>query len=425
MSDPGPIPGALAIVDARLDGLPTSLRAVDGTIVALGADVAPEPGDEVLDAAGMALVGGLVNGHNHAAMTLFRGYGDDLPLMEWLQTRIWPAEARLEADDVYWGTRLACLEMIRTGTVRFFDMYWHPVAAGRAAVDSGLRAVITPPVFDGGDPAAGDRTRAEAIEALDALATLGPLVEPSIGPHAIYTASPDTLRWAAEVSSDRDLVLQVHLAETSTEVDECRAAHGTTPGLHADACGLLTSRSVLAHGNYLSPAEFDLVAERGATIVTNPVSNLKLANGLVFPYPQATASGVTLGLGTDGASSNNNLDLFEEMKFFALLQKHAARNAAVAPAHEVLALAQGRGSPLLGGRPVAVGEPCDVLLVRTDLVEMTPGNLEADLVYAANGHVVDTTVVAGRVLMRHRKVEGEEEALAQVRERAARLTRAG
>jgi 5-methylthioadenosine/S-adenosylhomocysteine deaminase len=413
---------SLAIVNARLGDDTVTLRAEDGAITDLGSAVAARPGDEVVDAAGMALVGGLVNGHTHAAMTLFRGFGDDLPLMEWLQTRIWPAEGRLTEDDVYWGTRLACLEMIRSGTVKFFDMYWQAVAAGRAVVDSGMRAVLTPPIFDMLDPTTAGPVRAEALETLDGLAELHHLVEPSIGPHAIYTVSAETLRWAVEVSAERDIPLHIHLAETQTEVDDCVAANGTTPGHYADELGLLGPRTLLAHGNFLTTDELAAVGARGATIVTNPCSNLKLANGRVFPYPAARAAGVALGLGTDGASSNNNLDLFDEMKFFALIQKHAAVDAAVAPAHEVLELAQGHASPLLGGRRVAIGEPADVLLIDTEALEMTPGDLDANLVYSGTGHVVDTTVVAGRVLMRHRVVDGEEEVRAEVRARVPRLT---
>jgi 5-methylthioadenosine/S-adenosylhomocysteine deaminase len=413
---------SLAITDVRLDEDTVTVRIAGGTIAAIGADVAPEPGDEQLDGRGLAAVGGLVNGHTHAAMTLFRSFGDDLPLMEWLQTKIWPAEGRLTEDDVYWGTRLACIEMIRSGTVKFFDMYWQSVAAARAVVESGMRAVLTPPVFDGLDASTSGPARTDALEALDAIAELGALVEPSIGPHAIYTVSGETLRWAAEVSAERGIPLHIHLAETEHEVTECLAAHDTTPGHYVDGLGLLGPSTLLAHGCWFTDDEYDLIGERGATIVTNPVSNLKLANGRVFPAPKATAAGVPVGLGTDGASSNNNLDLFEEMKFFALLQKHEAVDPSVAPAHEVLELAQGRRSELLGGRPVAVGEPADLLLVRTDSVEMTPGDLDADLVYAASGHVVDTTIVAGQVLMQGRHIDGEAEVRAEVAARAARLT---
>jgi 5-methylthioadenosine/S-adenosylhomocysteine deaminase len=412
---------SLTIVGAELDGRVQGLRAADGVIAAIGPDVVPADGDEVVDGTGLAIVPGLVNGHTHAAMTLFRGFGDDLPLMAWLEQKIWPAEARLTADDVYWGTRLACVEMIKSGTVKLFDMYWQAVAAGRAVVDSGLRAVITPPIFDMNDPARAREVQAESLDTIDALAELDSLVQPSVGPHSIYTVSTDTLRWAAETAADRDIPVQIHLAETEGEVDDCRAAHGAGAAEYVDGLGLLGPHTVLAHGNWFADAEYDLVAERGATIVINPVSNLKLANGRIFPYPRAKAAGVPLGLGTDGASSNNNLDLFEEMKFFALLQKHEAVDASVAPAHEVLDLAQGRCSDLLGGRPLAVGEPADLILVRRHSVEMTPGDLDGDLVYAASGHVVDTTIVAGRVLMRDRVVEGEEEVRAEVEARAPRL----
>lgn len=415
---------SLAIVDAELDGERVTLRAEAGLITAVGPDVRAAEGDETIDGRGMALVGGLVNGHTHAAMTLFRSFGDDLPLMEWLQTKIWPAEGRLTADDVYWGTRLACIEMIRSGTVKFFDMYWQPTAVARAVVDSGMRAVLTPPIFDGLDASTSDPVRKDALETLDALAEAGSLVEPSIGPHAIYTVSPETLEWAAGISEERGIPLHIHLAETEGEVDECRAAHNTTAGHYVDRLGLLGERTLLAHGNYFTDDEYELIAERGATIVTNPVSNLKLANGRIFPFGKASAAGVHLGLGTDGASSNNNLDLFEEMKFFALLQKHEAVDPSIAPAHEVLELAQGQRSPLLGGRPVAVGEPADLLLVRSDAVEMTPGDLDADLVYAASGHVVDTTVIAGRVVMRGRHIDGEDEVRGEVRTRVPRLTSA-
>lgn len=412
----------LTILDAEVDGARVGMRCAGGVIAALGADVAAEPGDEVIHGDGMALLPGFVNGHGHAAMTLFRGYGDDLPLMEWLETRIWPAEARLTADDVYWGTRLACLEMIRSGTVKYFDMYWHADAAGRAAQESGLRAVITPPILDAFEPDHADRVRSEALETIEALDAMDDLVQPSVGPHSIYAVTTETLRWSAATATEHGYPIQIHLAETEGEVDDCHAAHGVGTVEYVDGLGLLGPATVLAHGNWLTDDELAIVAQRGATIVTNPCSNLKLANGRIFPYAAARAAGVSLGLGTDGASSNNDLDLFEEMKFFALLQKHEARDAAAAPAAETLALARGQRSALLGGRPLAVGEPADVILVRTDDLAMTPGALDADLVYSATGHVVDTTVVAGRVLMRNRVLPDEAEVRAEVRARAARLT---
>jgi 5-methylthioadenosine/S-adenosylhomocysteine deaminase len=414
---------SLCVLDADLDGERVGVRCEDGRIAALGAGVEPRPGDEVLDADGMWLAPPLVNGHTHAAMTLFRGYGDDLPLMEWLSTWIWPAEERLEPEDVYWGARLAAVEMIRSGTSRFVDMYWHGPEVARAAQDAGIRVVVCPALVDGLDPKRADELRTTALEALDELAGFGPLVTPGLGPHGIYTVSRESLEWLAGVARERELPVSIHLSETEGEVNDCVASHDMRPAPYLDKLGLLGPKTVLAHGVWLDEAELDLVAERGATVVTNPAANMKLAVGGAFPYPAAAERGVALGLGTDGPSSNSNLDLFEEMKTFSLLQKHAAADPSVAPAAEALELARGRRSSLLGGTPLAAGEPADLLLLRADDPELSAGDPDAALAYAANGSVVDTTVVTGRVLMRNRKVEGTEEAVSEVRERAERLTR--
>ncbi|MDX6616413.1 MAG: 5-methylthioadenosine/S-adenosylhomocysteine deaminase, partial [Solirubrobacterales bacterium] len=186
--------------------------------------------------------------------------------------------------------------------------------------------------------------------------------------------------------------------------------------------GLLGPRIALAHGVWLDQAELKLIAERGATVVTNPAANMKLAVGGAFPYPAAAAAGVALGLGPDGVSSNNNLDLFEEVKLLALVQKHTAGDPSVLPAAEALEIARGRRSPLMAGTPLEPGRPADFLLLRQDEPELSAGDLEADLVYAAQGSLVDTTVVAGRVLMRNRDVPGADEAAAEVRARAKKLT---
>jgi 5-methylthioadenosine/S-adenosylhomocysteine deaminase len=412
----------LAVTGALLDGEPAGLRAEDGVIAELGPSVEPRDGDELIDAAGLLLSPPLVNGHTHAAMTLFRGYGDDLPLMEWLEKWIWPAEAKLEPEDVYWGTRLAAMEMIRSGTTRFFDMYWHGTEVARAVVDAGIRAVVSTVMIDHLDPADGEKQRPEALELLDRLAEVGALVTPGFAPHGIYTVSGESLRWIAETAVDRRLPVQIHLAETEDEVSECVARTGKTPARYLDELGFLGPRTVLAHCVWIEREDFELVAERGATAVTNPAANMKLAVGRAFPYPAAAAAGVALGLGTDGVSSNSNLDMLEEVKLFALLQKHATGDPSVLPAAEALAIARGVRSPLLAGTPLEPGAPADFLLLRAGDPELSVGGLEGDLVYAASGSVVDTTVVAGRVLMRGRVVPDAEEIAAEVRARAARLT---
>jgi 5-methylthioadenosine/S-adenosylhomocysteine deaminase len=401
---------SLTVRNAQLDGETVGLRVEEERIASVGPDVQAESGDDVIDAGGMALLPGLVNGHGHAAMTLMRGYGADLPLMTWLHDKIFPVEAKLTADDVYWGTRLACVEMIRSGTVRFWDMYWQPEAVARAVEDSGMRASVALPLVDGLDADKSDALHADAERSFDALADAGPRITPTLGPHSIYLVSEKSLHWIADMSSERDLRVHIHLSETEGEVHDCVAAHGLRPAAYLDRVGALTARTILAHGVWLDDDELGLVGERGATIVTNPVSNLKLAVGGVFPYAKARRHGIPVGLGTDGASSNNSLDLFQDVKHLALVQKHAERDPAAMPATEAWAVATGQRAPALGqsGR-VAVGEPADFLLVRGDAPEMTPGDLIANLVYAASGAVVDTTVVAGRVLMRGEEIQGEAE----------------
>jgi 5-methylthioadenosine/S-adenosylhomocysteine deaminase len=412
----------LAVAGVLLEGDRVGLRAADGVIAALGPEVGPEPGDELIDGSGLALVPGLVNAHTHAAMTLFRGYADDLPLMEWLADHIWPVEKRMDDDDVYWGTRLACLEMIRTGTTSFWDMYWRAHAAARAVEDAGLRAVTAAPLIDDADESKSERACADAQRSLDAIAAAGAnRARPGFAPHAIYTVSERSLRWIAERATEVEIPVQIHLSETEEEVERCVAERGERPAAYLDRLGLLGPRTVLAHGTWLDPDELALIAERRATVATNPVANLKLAVGRVFPYRDARAAGVEVGLGTDGPGSNNSLDLFADAKVFALLQKNEARDPAAVTAGETLEIATGRRSSLLGGHRVEVGAPADFLLVRADDPALALGALDADLVYAASGSVVDTTVVAGRVLMRGGVVVGADEVVARARERAARL----
>jgi 5-methylthioadenosine/S-adenosylhomocysteine deaminase len=425
----------LAVAEANLDGETVGVRCQSGVIVEIGPDVVPSPGDEAIEAAGAPLVPAMVNGHTHAAMTLFRGYGGDLPLMKWLREAVWPVEAKLEAEDVYWGTRLACLEMIRTGTGRFWDMYWYPGATARAAEDAGLRATIAGPLFDvDGDTAS---TQASALHDLEELEGFGAQIERALAPHAIYTVSEELLRWAAEEAAQRSLSIQIHLSETEEEVSDCLDAHGVRPAAYLDRLGLLGERTVLAHGVWLDREELELIAARGCTVVTNPVANMKLAVGGPFPYPAAREAGVAVGLGTDGAGSNDSLDLFSDLKALALVQRHASGDPTVLPATEAVEIATGaraphltdagphvhheKGSPPRNRDALEVGGPADFLLLRRDAYELGLGDLASDLVYAANGSIVDTTVVAGRVLMRDGEIEGAAEVVAQAAERARRL----
>jgi 5-methylthioadenosine/S-adenosylhomocysteine deaminase len=272
--------------------------------------------------------------------------------------------------------------------------------------------------MDEGDPAKSERLRSVALESLDeVLAEGGDAVQPVLSPHAIYTVSSRSLEWIAETSAERQIPVQIHLSETQEEVQGCLEAHGMRPAEYLDRVGLLGPRTILAHCVWLDGAELELIAERGATIAANPVANLKLAVGGVFPYLRARELGIPVGLGTDGAGSNNSLDLLADSKFFALLQKNAAGDAAAVTAEEAFEVATGQRSELLTGWP---GEDT-YLLVRGAAPELSLGDLEAGLVYAASGSVVDSTVVDGRELMKGGAVEDADEVVARARERAQRL----
>lgn len=411
---------SLLLRGALLDGAPTSIRIRDGIIAAVdgpaemgatGDTVGTASSDapaRVIEATGLHAFPALRNSHTHAAMTLFRGWGDDMPLMEWLRTRIWPAEALLTEDDVYHGARLACLEMILGGTTYLNDMYWHHAGVARAVAEMGLRAHIGAVFIDFGDADTARRQRDAVLRQLDARDALGPRLRVALTPHAIYTVTPESLVWIGELARREDLPVHTHLSETHHEVEECLATHGVRPTALLERVGLLGPNLVAAHGVYLEPDEIELLAAAGATLVTNPTANLKLATGGIFDYAGARAAGLRVVLGTDGPASNNNLDMIEEMKTAALIQKHRSADPTMLPAAEALALATTRPAEVFGlgtGR-IEPGAPADLILVDLSHPATQPVHDPVSaLVYAANGRAVHTTICDGRVLMHDRRVE--------------------
>ncbi len=388
----------------------------DGLIAAIGQNAGRDHEyDHEIDGRGRVLLPGLVNTHTHAAMTLLRGYADDMLLQPWLAERIWPLEAHLTADDVYWGTRLACLEMIAAGTVGFNDMYFFMESAARAVDDAGLRAQLAYGFIDLSDP----EKREGECRATEGLADQvrrinNPRISAAVGPHAVYTVSAEGLRWCAEFARERDIGVHVHLAETETEVADAVRTTGRRPAALLDEAGILGPRTVAAHGCWLDDAECRLLAKRGTTVSHNPASNMKLATGRAMPYPALKAAGARVALGTDGAASNNALDLFEEMKTAALLQKFAWGDPTVLPAPEALSLAAGHAHAALGfaGGRLEPGAPADLILVETQTPCNTPlHNAVSNAVYACPGAAVTTTLCAGRVLMHERAIPKMDEVL--------------
>ncbi|HWQ67787.1 MAG TPA: amidohydrolase [Methanospirillum sp.] len=421
--------GSVLITGTRLGTDMVDLFIDDtGAIQETGAGIASRyrsEADHIIDGSGTLVLPGLVNAHTHAAMTLLRGYADDMHLQQWLSEKIWPLEAHLTGEDVYWGTKLACLEMIRSGTIAFNDMYFFMEDAARAVDESGIRAVLSHGFITFGSP---EKFEAE-VKATERLvshirAMNNPRILPAVGPHAPYTVPPDHLKWCGEFSRDENIMLHIHLSETRTEVEDCQAAHGVKPASLLDQCGCLSPRTVAAHGCWLDEEECRLLAARGSHVAHNPVSNLKLATGRVMPYPDLRSAGVNTALATDGCSSNNNLDLFEEMKVAAISQKFFWNQDTLLPAQEALDMATIAGARALnipGGR-IAPGQAGDIILLSLRHPSMVPlYNPVSNVVYAASGSLVQTVLCNGRVLMHEGFIPGEEDILAGAAGAAASL----
>jgi len=392
---------------------PTDIYVEGGLITEIGKRMDT---DRTIDGRGHVAMPGLVNTHTHGAMVLLRGYGDDMMLHEWLSDRIWPVEGKLTPDDVYWGTRLACLEMIRTGTTAFNDMYFFGPRMADAAADAGIRAVISEGFIDLFDEEKREANiRATEITTRHIRKMNNPKVVPAVGPHAVYTVSPEGWMWIRDFAQEEDLLVHTHVAETSMEVAECQRDHGHSPFRLLDELGVLEQRVVAAHCVHLGGEDIVLMGRRGVAASHNPVSNMKLAVSGVMPWADLVSVGVPTVLGTDGAASNNSLDMFETMKTAALLQKLGG-DPTVLPAAEVLEAATLKGAQALGlpGGRVAEGEAADIVLVNMRRTGMQPvHSIPSNLVYAGAGHAVTATICDGQVLMENGVIEGEREVLSQ------------
>jgi len=426
----------LVIRETMLDGSPRDV-GIEGERIAWVREPEADPGAKpaagrTIDGRGLHAFPGLCNGHTHAAMTLFRGYGDDLPLMEWLRTRIWPAEARLTEEDVYHGTRLALVEMIRSGTTYFNDMYWHQPGVVRAVEELGLRAHVGSVFIDHGDPSGVEAgaQREAVLEQVEERHGLAPRIQVALAPHAIYSVAPESLEWMGEQAAKHELIVHIHLSETREEVDACVERHGLRPAFFLQRLGLLGPNLVVAHGVYLDAEEMGLLADHGATVVTNPTANMKLATGGIFDFRAARAAGLRVVLGTDGPGSNNNLDMIEEMKMLALVQKHRAADPTVLTAHDALAMATTAPAETfhLGSGRLEAGAPADLFLVDLSHPSTQPVHDPVSaLVYAANGRAVHTTICAGHVLMHdgHLEVADQDEVVAEAVAAARGLSSSG
>lgn len=407
--------------------------AVDGgAIVGLGPREEVERtyrGRERIDASGKLVMPGLINAHTHAPMTLFRGIADDLPLETWLRKYIWPAEAKwLSPDFVRLGTQLAAAEMIRSGTVLFCDMYFFEDEIAKACKEAGIRVVIGEGLLDFPNPAY--KTPQEGLERnRDLLQKWGddPLVIPSIQPHSPYTASSELLQQSKELANQYGVPYLLHVSETRNEVQESLERYGRTPVGRLADLDILDPNTVAIHAVHLTDEDIELLAQHGAGVVHCPESQLKLASGLT-PVPKLLKAGVKVGLGTDGAASNNDLDMFGELGTAAKVHKMMADDPTVLSARQALSMATLEAARVLGLEDrlgsLEVGKRADIIILDLDVPHLVPVyDITSHLVYAAHSSDVRTVIIDGRVVMRDRELLtlDEDEIFARARERAREI----
>ena len=365
--------------------------------------------EKIIDARGGLILPGLVNCHTHAAMSLFRGLADDLPLMEWLNNYIFPAESKMDGEFVYTGTMLALAEMIMSGTTTFCDMYLFEEEVAKAARKAGVRSLVGEVLYDFPSPNYGPVEKGlKYTESLIQKWRDDPLVSIAVEPHSLFTCSPKLLTASNELALKYNVPLIIHVAETLTEVDEIKEKYGKTPVKHLDSLGLLGPHLIADHCVHLENPDIKLMAEHGVNVVHNPESNMKLASGIA-PVPQMLSQGLTVGLGTDGCASNNNLDLFSEMDTAAKLHKVNMLDPTVMDSITVLRMATIQGARALGLQDITgsleVGKKADVIVIDTHKPHLTPMyNPISHLVYAARGNDVRHSVINGQPVMEDRKL---------------------
>ena len=402
---------SILIKEVELNGS-TSDIYIEGKYIRQIGEHLPVAADVVIDGRRKAVIPGFVNTHGHAAMTMFRGFGDDMPLKPWLEDRIWPNEAKLTKEDIYWGTKLACLEMIKSGTTTFFDMYLDYHATAEAVEEMGIRVNNSVSCFDWFKPEQMEKSKQLIKKIYNESGRYSDRIQFAVGPHAIYTVSGELLQWVDAFAREHDVMIQMHLSETEEEVRNSVDKYGCSPVRYLHKLGVLSPRLLIAHGIYIDDEEIHMLADNGVKVAHNPASNMKLASGMHFKFDEMRKAGVLVGLGTDGCASSNNLDMIEAMKLASLLGKVWRKDPEAVSANDIFRSATTDGASIAGlkaGR-IEEGYLADLSLVDLNMPAFTPNfNFVSNLVYAANGSCIDTVICDGKVLMRDKKVAGEDE----------------
>lgn len=414
---------SILIKNVELNNQITDIYIEGNKILKIGVNLNFKAGKKI-NGKNKAVIPGLLNGHGHAAMSLMRGYADDMPLMPWLEEKIWPLENKLTEEDVYWGTKLACLEMIKNGITTFVDMYHHFPGVAKATDEMGLRGCLSIAALDFHKTELAERYKKMAKECYESMHLYSDRVKFIFGPHAIYTVSESTWRWIRDFATRKKVHIHTHLSETLNEVEESKKLFGCSPVQYLDRIGVLGDDVSLAHCVHMSDEDLDIVAKRGCIIVHNPVSNLKLASGNMFRYKDMKERGIPVVIGTDGPSSGNNLDILEAMKVASLNGKSFYNDPTIWNTEETFDCVCKHNERMTGWKigKIEEGYLADLCLVNLLLPEMTPNfHLISNLVYSANGSCIDTVICDGNILMENRKVQGEDEILLKSGEIARNL----
>ncbi len=386
-----------------------SILIENDEIVEISDKISSSNVDEVIDATGKLIIPGLVNTHTHLSMTLMRGLADDIPLDTWLNNHIWPVESKLEGKHCYAGALLACTEMIKSGTTCFNDMYFFMDHVAKAAEKAGIRGMISHGMIDFGDE---EKRKLEFKESIRLIKkchnTADGKIKVAFGPHAPYTCSQELLE-KVKMEADRyDVRIHIHVSETQKEVADILEIHNKSPFEYLDEIGFLGDNVTAAHAVWLNESEMKIIKDNNVKLSHNPSSNMKLASGIA-PVSKLVNDDVCVSIGTDGAASNNNMDLFEEMKTAALLQKVNTMDPTVMPADQIFKMATIDGARTLGLEndigTIEVGKKADLVLLNIKTPQLTPfRNPISHVVYAANGRNVDTVICNGEILMRNKKL---------------------
>ncbi|WP_054957606.1 amidohydrolase [Paenibacillus dakarensis] len=398
--------GSFAVLENEKSTLRGYMVVEDHLITYIGEEEPQvDENTEIIDGTHLFFMPGLVNTHGHTAMSLLRGYGDDLALQVWLQEKMWPMEAKFTADDVYWGTSLSVIEMLKGGTTTFLDMYDHMDQVAAVTEQSGMRGVLTRGVIGLCPPDVQNHKLAEAIAfAKDWHGKAGGRITTMISPHAPYTCPPDYIEKFVQAAHDLDLPIHTHMSETAAEVEQNVQDYGLRPVAHLQKLGVFSRPTLVAHAVHLTNEEIDILAAHQVTVSHNPGSNLKLASG-VARVPELLKAGVTVSLGTDGPASNNNLDMFEEMRLAALIHKGVTGDPTAIPAAEALRMGTVYGAKSLfleGLGTLAAGMKADFIALNTDQAHFLPHtDFISHAVYSASAKDVEHVWVDGKQVVKN------------------------